>query len=185
MHLKLKHVLKEFLSFCWLNAIQMHRCTFLCPKCPFIGKLLIWKCWFKPLFHFRKCHFLAFWQNFLKFVANYAQMIVLNYDIMIVLNYDIKDKCTYVRIWRLTLIDRGNPHRSITRYGSELGAAYKMSDRLKNGSDPTPSTVKEIIWPSNMLKIFKSCSDLDIEPRTLEIEIAWDVIILNIFVKLY
>ena len=38
---------------------------------------------------------------------------------------------------------------------------------------------------SNMLKIFKSYSDLDIEPRTLEIEIAWDVIILNIFVKLY
>ena len=25
----------------------------------------------------------------------------------------------------------------------------------------------------------------DIEPRTLEIEYAWDVIILNIFVKLY
>ena len=40
-------------------------------------------------------------------------------------------------------------------------------------------------WMSNMLKIFKSCSDLDIEPRSLEIEIAWDVIILNIFVKLY
>ena len=33
MHLKLKHVLSAFLSFYRLNAIQMHKCKFLCPKC--------------------------------------------------------------------------------------------------------------------------------------------------------
>ena len=44
MHLKLKHVLTAFLSFYRLNAIQMHKCKFLCPKCTFKGKLLICKC---------------------------------------------------------------------------------------------------------------------------------------------
>ena len=44
MHLKLKHVLKAFLSFYRLNAIQMHKCKFLCPKCTFKGKLLTRKC---------------------------------------------------------------------------------------------------------------------------------------------
>ena len=44
MHLKLKHVLTAFVSFCRLNAIQMHKCKFLCPKCTFNGKLLIHQC---------------------------------------------------------------------------------------------------------------------------------------------
>ena len=56
-----RHVLTTFLSFCWLNAIQMHKCKFLCPKCTFKGKLLIRKCWFRPFIRFRKCHFLAPW----------------------------------------------------------------------------------------------------------------------------
>ena len=42
-HLKLNHVLTAFLSY-RLNAIQMHKCKFLCPKCTFKGKLLIRKC---------------------------------------------------------------------------------------------------------------------------------------------
>ena len=32
MHLKLKHVLTAFLSFCRLNAIQMHKCKFSLSK---------------------------------------------------------------------------------------------------------------------------------------------------------
>ena len=44
MHLKFKHVLTAFLSFCRLNSIQMHKCKFLCPKCTFKGKLLIRNC---------------------------------------------------------------------------------------------------------------------------------------------
>ena len=60
MHLKLKHVLTAFLSYYRLNAIQMHTCKFLCPKCTFKGKLLISKCWIRPLIHFRKCHTLLF-----------------------------------------------------------------------------------------------------------------------------
>ena len=72
MHLKMKHVLTAFLFFCRLNAIQMYKCKCLCPKCTFKGKLLIRKCWFRPLIRFRECHFLAFWWNFLKIVANYA-----------------------------------------------------------------------------------------------------------------
>ena len=40
MRLKLKHVLTTFLSLYRLNAIQMHKCKFLCPKCTFKGKLL-------------------------------------------------------------------------------------------------------------------------------------------------
>ena len=51
MHLKLKHVFAAFLSY-WLNAIQMHKCKFLCPNCTFKGKLLICKYWFRPLIHF-------------------------------------------------------------------------------------------------------------------------------------
>ena len=61
MHLKLKHVLTAFLSFYRLNAIQMHKCKFLYPKCTFKGKLLISKCWFRPFIRFLKCHFLALW----------------------------------------------------------------------------------------------------------------------------
>ena len=38
MHLKLKHVLTTFLSFCRLNAIQMHHCKYLCPKCTLKGR---------------------------------------------------------------------------------------------------------------------------------------------------
>ena len=44
MHLKLRHVLTAFLSFCLLNAMQMHKCKLLCQKCNFKGKLLICKC---------------------------------------------------------------------------------------------------------------------------------------------
>ena len=43
MHLKLKPVLTTFLSSCRLNAIQMHKCKFLCPKCTLKGKLLVRK----------------------------------------------------------------------------------------------------------------------------------------------
>ena len=50
MHLKMKHVLTASLSFYRLNAIQIHKCKFLCPKCPFKGKLLIRKCWFIPIY---------------------------------------------------------------------------------------------------------------------------------------
>ena len=44
MHLKLKHFLTAFLSFFRLNAIQMHKSKFPCPKCTFKEKLLIRKC---------------------------------------------------------------------------------------------------------------------------------------------
>ena len=37
MHLKLKHVFTAFLSFCRLNAIQLYKCEFLCPKCTLKG----------------------------------------------------------------------------------------------------------------------------------------------------
>ena len=60
MHLKLKHVLTTFLSFCQRNAIQMHKCKFVCPKCTFKSKLLIRKCWFRPLIRFYHCHSLLF-----------------------------------------------------------------------------------------------------------------------------
>ena len=60
MHLKLKHVLTAFSSFYRLNATQMHKNKFLCPKCTFKGKLLIRNRWFRPLIRFRKYHFLAF-----------------------------------------------------------------------------------------------------------------------------
>ena len=70
----------------------------------------------------------------------------------------------------------GASSTGIRLFDRVVGMTWLKSPRTINGSES--GTV-------NMLKIFKSCSDLDIEPRTLEIEIAWDVIILNIFVKLY
>ena len=91
MHLKLKHVLTAFLSLYQLNAIQMHKCKFFCPKCAFKRKLLIRKSWLDPLFVSVNVISLLFDRIPWKLLQIMHKWLFFNYA--------TNDLCTYVKLW--------------------------------------------------------------------------------------